>query len=96
MSRKGLAPLLCSCRRCLPAIVQHPVAEQTETCERRRAVLTLVGGIAVNLTPCRKGSSEESRDRYAWPPTGCTPDLVRSCRGGAGDRLGRCVLAAGG
>lgn len=32
----------------------------------------LVGGMAVNLMPCRKGSSVLSRLRYAVPPIGCT------------------------
>jgi hypothetical protein len=56
----------------------------------------LVRGMAVNLMPCRKGSSMLSRLRYAWPPTGCRLDRVSSCRrqqGGAG--LGGRGTAAG-
>lgn len=39
----------------------------------------LVGGIAVNLMPDRKGCSASSRLRYACPPTGCSRLFVSSC-----------------
>ena len=43
----------------------------------------LVGGMAVNLTPARYGSSSLSRLRYAVPPVGCVA-LRRPARVGGG------------